>query len=97
MCISVLKSRNDATIRNIVTKFGLLKFKQYFTAQFLKSKQALTKAYSLPHVLRLVGVSNKSEFICGKNDLMYIVLTWSEFRPDTHQVFMVNGYYTKYE
>ena len=28
---------------------------------------------------------------------MYPVLRWSEFRPDMHQAFIVNGHYTKYE
>ena len=32
-----------------------------------------------------------------RNGSMYTVLTWSEFRPNMYQAFMVNGHYTKYE
>ena len=32
-----------------------------------------------------------------KNGSIYPVLTWSQFRPDMHQAFMVHGDYTKYD
>ena len=52
----------------------------------------MTKAYS-PHDFRSVWISNKSKFNTTKNGSIYPVLTWSEFRPDMHQAFMVNGQY----
>ena len=61
--------------------------------ELCQNKQALTKVYS-PHDLRSVGISNKSEFNSAKMGPIYPVLTWDEFRPDMHQAFMVDGYYT---
>ena len=49
----------------------------------IQYQEALTEAYST-HDLRLVGISNKSEFSTAKmaQCTMYPVLTWSKFRPD---------------
>ena len=48
----------------------------------------MTKAYSL-HGLRSVGICYKSESNTrtAKKGSMYSVLTWSDFRPNMHQVF----------
>ena len=62
----------------------------------LQLKQALTKAYSLYDFGGQWGLVTKVNLILQKCS-MYPVLTWSEFRADMHQAFMVNGHYTKYE
>ena len=48
------------------------------------------------HDFRSVGISNKSEFNTAKI-AQFIVLTWSEFRHDMHQAFIVNGHCGKYQ
>ena len=62
-----------------------------------KSRMANITSFIKAYItgLRSVRISNKREY----NGPIYLVSTWSEFRCDMHQAFMVNDHYmyTKYE
>ena len=52
----------------------------------------------LKHILRMTEVCRfLAKVIYCKNGSIYPVLTWSQFRPDMHEAFMVHGHDTKNE
>ena len=69
-----------------------------FVINTFNNQQALTKAYSR-HYLGQKGLLAKVNY-CKNSSIytvIYPVLTWSQFRPDMHQDFMVCGQDAKYE